>query len=115
MLKTLRLLVSEALFASARLVLQGVSTGAVAPSLRAHREEFMPARQSRVLMYCHVLEFQIDSPLPDKMAHDLRQMTVRVGMTYLGGCRDSGLYWLLRFGVLVGTDRHSELRFRDLA
>jgi hypothetical protein len=29
--------------------------------------------------------------------------------------RDSGLYWLLRFGVLVGTDRHSELRFRDLA
>jgi hypothetical protein len=85
MLKTLRLLVSEALFASARLVLQGVSTGAVAPSLRAHREEFMPARQSRVLMYCHVLEFQIDSPLPDKMAHDLRQMTVRVGMTYSGG------------------------------
>jgi hypothetical protein len=85
MLKTLRLLVSEALFDSARLVLQGVSTGAVAPSLRAHREEFMPARQSRVLMYCHVLEFQIDSPLPDKMAHDLRQMTVRVGMTYLGG------------------------------
>jgi hypothetical protein len=100
-LKTLRLLGSEALFASARLVLQGVSTGAVAPSLRAHREgphpvsrrqpqylareEFMPARQSRVLMYCHVLEFQIDSPLPDKMAHDLRQMTVRAGMTYLGG------------------------------
>jgi hypothetical protein len=39
MLKTLRLLVSEALFASARLVLQGVSTGAVAPSVRAHREE----------------------------------------------------------------------------
>jgi hypothetical protein len=29
--------------------------------------------------------------------------------------RDSCLYWLLRFGVLVGTDRHSELRFRDLA
>jgi hypothetical protein len=62
---------------------RGVSTGAVAPSLRAHREEFMPARQSRVLMYCHVLEFQIDSPLPDKLAHDLRQMTVRAGMTYL--------------------------------
>jgi hypothetical protein len=38
MLKTLRLLVSDALFASARLVLQGVSTGAVAPSLRAHRQ-----------------------------------------------------------------------------
>jgi hypothetical protein len=85
MLKTLRLLISEALLLPRGSYCRGVPTGAVAPSLRAHREEFMPARQSRVLMYCHVLEFQIDSPLPDKMAHDLRQMTVRVGMTYLGG------------------------------
>ena len=58
MLKTLRRLVSKALFASARSVLQGVLQGDVAPSLRADREEFMLAWQSRVLLYYHVLEFQ---------------------------------------------------------
>ena len=85
MLEMLRLLVSEPLLLPQGSYCGGFSTGDVAPSLKADRQEFMPAGQSRVLMYYHVLEFQSRNQSPRKMPHELRQMTVRVGVTYLGG------------------------------